>query len=261
MTTAQFLLRVVRPVEFAEMLKRVLGISYSEVRIGSRSYWLDPASNFGDRLLSDGTYEPEFSTAMLALLKPGDVFIDLGANEGYFSLLASEAVGAQGKVFVIEPQARLWPVILRNFALNQQLNCTLLPYAVGEEAGFIEMLLYPSLNTGATTAVPSRRRSLHTRQKASVMPLARMIEAQQITRVAVLKIDIEGFELFALRSLGKHLAAGLIDNLIVEMHPAQLEQLGHSVRDVQQLLERSGYVRSPEQSDALGSNEFWHRKH
>ncbi|NBV21204.1 MAG: FkbM family methyltransferase [Proteobacteria bacterium] len=258
MTLAQFLLRAVRPVELAELLKRLLGISYSEQRIGTRTYWLDPASNFGDRLLSGETYEPEFSAHLVGLLKPGDVFIDLGANEGYFSLLASDAVGASGRVYAIEPQARLWPVILHNFALNQKLNCTLLPYAVGEQEGFIEMLLFPSLNTGATTAVHSRRRFLHTRQKAAVMPLAKMIEARRITRVAALKIDIEGYELFALKSLGRHLAEGLIENLIVEMHPAQLAELGQSVHDVEQLLENSGYVRSGKHGP--GGNEFWHRR-
>lgn len=259
MSIAQLLLQV-RPVELAEILKNILGISYSETRIGSHAYWLDPASDFGNRLLSDGAYEAEFSAAMLGLLKPGDVFIDLGANEGYFSLLASDAVGGRGQVYAIEPQARLWPVILRNFAFNQKLNCTLLPYAVGEKEGFIELMLFPSLNTGASTMVRSRRRSLHARQKAAVMPLAKLIESQQLTQVAAMKIDVEGYELFALRSLGQYLAAGLIDNLIVEMHPAQLAQLGHSVRDVEQLLEHSGYVRSHEHQRGWGSNQFWRCK-
>jgi len=254
MTLAKLLLRI-RPVELAEFLKTMLGISYREVRVGDQCLWLDPASNFGNRVLTYGVYEPDFTSKLLGLLKPGDHFVDLGANEGWFSLLASKVIGSSGRVYVVEPQARLWPVIHQNFILNKQRNYTLIPYAVGENEEFIELALNPSLNTGASTAVVSHRRRHFKRQKVGVLPLAKLMEIYSIPRIDVLKIDIEGFELNALRSLGSRLSDGSIRKILLETHPVQLEQLGQTVHQVFRLLSDSGYV-----ADGAEQLSFWTRR-
>ena len=254
MTIAKLLLNI-RPVELAEVIKAALGISYREVRIGDHNMWIDPASNFGNRVVTDGMYEPDFTSTLLGLLKPGDHFVDLGANEGWFSLLASKVVGPAGRVYVIEPQARLWPVIHQNFILNQRRNYTLIPYAVGEKEGFIELALNPSLNSGASTAVPSRRRKHYRHQKVGVMPLAKLMESYGISTVAVLKVDIEGFELNALRSLGKRLSDGSIHNILLEVHPMQLKQLGQTIEQIVCLLTDSGYKDS-----GAEKHSFWTRR-
>jgi FkbM family methyltransferase len=240
MTLAQLLLRI-RPVELAEILKRALGIDYREVKIGELTLWADPASNFGNRVISDGNYEPEFTASLLKLLRPGSCFVDLGANEGWFSLQASGAVGPEGMVFAIEPQRRLWPVIHQNFILNGRTNYRLIPYAVGQQEGFIDLILHPSLNTGSTTAVSNLRRTLFRRQKTGVLPLEAIMQRFSIPRIDVLKIDIEGFELNALRSLGPRLSDGSVAAILIEYHPAQLKELGQSKEEVVRLLRESGY--------------------
>src|SRR5882757_4618176 len=148
MRFAQLLTRI-RPMELAEFLKKITGIGYEEHTIDGHTWYLDPASNFGNTLLTDRTYEPHVTNALLAVLGPGDVFLDIGANEGWYSVRAADIVGAGGKVFSMEPQARLWPVVLRNFLYNRLHNCTLVPYAVGPIEGFIDIIVYPSMNTGA----------------------------------------------------------------------------------------------------------------
>lgn len=254
MSIPRVLLRI-RPIELAEVLKGILRISYCETRIGSRTFWLDPASNLGNHLLTYGCYDEGTASAIRSLLKPGDTFFDLGANEGYFSLLASEIVGRQGKVYSVEPQARLWPVIIRNFLLNERTNYTLIPYAIGESKGFLDLLLFPSLNHGASSAVRSLRRSFNKVQKAGVMRLDQVLEEFGIEKISVLKVDIEGFELNALRSLGKKLEQGIIENIIVELHPAQLRHLGQSADQVVNLLQASGYEKSN-----LEAVQHWVRK-
>ena len=240
MTLAQFLFRI-RPIELAEMLKCILGISYREVEVGGRTLWLDPASDFGNRLIENGTYERDFTESLLRLLSPGGSFVDLGANEGWFSLVASEAVGPQGMVYVIEPQRRLWPVILQNFILNKRTNYRLIPYAVGPAEGVVEMILHPSLNTGATTAVSDLRRRFFKRQKAAMLPLRRIMELYAIPKIDVLKIDIEGYELNALRSLGPRLGDGSIAAIMIEFHEKQLAALGQSIEEIGLLLKGSGF--------------------
>ncbi len=137
------LLRNVRPMELAALIKWVCRITYRETQIGARTLWLDPGSNFGQILLTQGSYEPAMEAAIRGLLKSGDTFIDVGANEGYFSLVGGEAVGPAGRVIAVEPQARLWPVIIRNLSLNRRHNCTLAPYAVGVQEGTVDLILLP----------------------------------------------------------------------------------------------------------------------
>jgi len=60
-------------------------------------------------------------------LPPGGIFIDLGANEGYFSVIGSKLVGMAGRVLAFEPQSRLQPVINRNSTLNSCDNVEVLP--------------------------------------------------------------------------------------------------------------------------------------
>ena len=253
MNLSSLLIRI-RPVELAELLKGLLGISYREVRVGERTFWLDPASNFGHRLITETFYEPEVTAKILGLLGPGDTFVDLGANEGYFSLLASERVGEGGHVFAIEPQARLWPVIIRNLMLNGRSNYTLVPYAIGDAEGFIEILLNPSLNTGASTAVSSARRRFFKRQKVGILPLEKAFERFRVPEVAVMKVDIEGYELNALRSLGPRLSEGFVRHFLIEVHPGQLGQLGQSPEELRALLMKSGYIL-----EGTGDVEHWRR--
>lgn len=250
MNVATLLLRI-RPVELAEVLKRILRISYREVRVGDRTFWLDPASNFGSRLLAEGCYERDLSSCLAGLLKPGDVFVDLGANEGYFSVLASELVGDAGRVLAVEPQARLWPVILRNAMLNGLTHLTLVPFAVGLSRGFIELALYPSINTGASTAVSSLRRRISRTQRVATLPMDQLLGAYGIRRAKVLKIDIEGFELNALRSMGEGLRDGVVDHILLEVHPEHLRRLRQSEDEVHSLLEQCGYRK-------VYSGEFEH---
>ena len=240
------LLRRVRPIELAALIKWLCRISYRETQIGARTLWLDPGSNFGQILLSNGNYEPATEATIRSLLKPGDTFVDVGANEGYFSLVGGEAVGPAGRVIAVEPQARLWPVIIRNLVLNRLHNCTLAPYAVGVKAGKVDLILYPSINNGATSVVSEARKTFFRRQQAVVMPLASLLNEYGVTSVTVMKIDIEGFELNALQSLGAWLTDGRVKNLLVELHPRQLKELGQSVAQVAELLTRSGYQKVPD---------------
>jgi Met-10+ like-protein len=63
-------------------------------------------------------YEPDVCAALLHLLKPGDTFLDCGANIGYFSILAGHLVGAEGQVIAIEANPMTQPLLDRNLRLN-----------------------------------------------------------------------------------------------------------------------------------------------
>lgn len=231
----------VRPLELAEFLKRLLRIRRQIIEVDGLRVSVDPASNVGSRLLVERSYEPPLTSCVAGLLRPGDTFCDVGANEGWFSLVAARAVGPSGRVIAVEPQARLWPVILDNASLNRFANITLQPFATSADEAEGQMNLYPSVNTGASGLGGSRRRFEQV-QRVSLLPLARLLEGAGVARVNLMKIDVEGFELEALRGAGDHLGS-TIRRLVVEIHPPLLEARGESEEQVRKLLAERGYRR------------------
>jgi len=228
----------IRPVEMAEFLKRLLRVRRYEIDADGMKVWIDPASNFGKRILRDGTYEKEMTAALRSLLSKNAVFVDIGANEGWFSLEAARLAGPKGKVLACEPQERLWPVILKNVALNGLSNVQLIPCAVADRHGDGVINLYPSTNTGSSHIGGTTRRWEKT-QATKLLPLYSILDGIGQT-VDLIKIDVEGYEMEVLRSAGAHLGSS-IRKLVVEVHPGPLKNLGSSAEEVGQYLWDHGY--------------------
>src|SRR5258706_9292479 len=180
----------VRPVELASIIKAVLRIKRKYFLINSNYWYIDPISNFGLRLLNDGYYEPEMENIILNNLNDGDIFIDLGSNEGYFSILASKKVGKNGKVYSIEPQDRLWKIILKNINKNNCYNVSIIPYAMAEKKGEISITLSPSTNTGSSTIVEEKRRKFWKKQTLNCTTLDEIFYLNNLQVIKLMKIDI-----------------------------------------------------------------------
>ena len=108
-------------------------------------------TDFADERVLDVIHEirgenPEYRV-MTALLKEGATFIDVGANFGTFSLLASRLVGPSGKVMAIEPQARLASMIEESLRQSDVSNCEIHAVACGSVVGE-QNLLVPRNDSG-----------------------------------------------------------------------------------------------------------------
>ena len=241
-TIYKLLATKVRPIEFAAFLKRILLIKRSYYNINNNYWFLDPVSNFGFRLLNDNYYEPEMTEQILGALNEGDSFIDLGANEGYFSILASKKVGKEGKVYCIEPQQRLWEVILKNINKNNCYNITLVPFAISDKAEEISISLSPSINTGSSSIVKESRRRLWETQQLFSTTLDDLFLMHEAHAIKLIKIDIEGYEFFALKGAAKLLEKKVIQHILIEFHPDQLKSLGHTAEGIDKFLKGYGYT-------------------
>jgi FkbM family methyltransferase len=214
-----FLLQV-RPQVLASMLKRLLGIRREVVRVhGGFRLWLDPVSNPARFFLFGKPYEPEVSGLIEGLLQPGDVFVDVGANEGVFSVLAGLRVGEGGRVIAVEPQQRLHRVLLRNRSLNGLGSVmTILAMGLGAELGESTLELASDLNTGAS----GRRRVWSIgagRQKMRVAPLDKVVRKLGLETIRLIKVDCEGGEVEVIAGARRTLSAGKVGALLVEYHP------------------------------------------
>ena len=86
-------------------------------------------------------FEPEVENVLRAFLRPGDTFVDIGANIGIFSLLAARIVGPSGRVIAFEPVPITLEKLRANILLNDLQNITVVPAALCDETrrGFIHL--------------------------------------------------------------------------------------------------------------------------
>ena len=138
-------------------------------------------------------YESTLSEIIQSFLKPGMTFVDAGANNGYFSLMASKLVGPTGFVHSFEPSPRNLPRLIENVGLNSLNNISTHNVALGNADGFIDFYL-SSNEDGCDSSVKLD----HYEQKVSVKvtPLDNVLKGKIVDFV---KIDVEGYELEVLQ--------------------------------------------------------------
>lgn len=238
---AALLLRI-RPALLGQWIKRLLRWGRLEVQVADGRFWVDMASNFGFRVTSAEGYEPETKALLSSFLRPGMVFVDLGANEGFFSVVASRLVGMTGKVLAIEPQTRLGPVIWRNLELNNATNVTLAQVAVSAEAGVAEFNLAPDTNSGSSGLTRATRYANPT-QAVRTLTLDAFLQEHNLSKVDVMKIDIEGYEYEAVLGAKELFRSQMVRRVLIEIHGKLLSARGRSPQDITDFLLSCGYER------------------
>jgi FkbM family methyltransferase len=108
-------------------------------------------------ILHFGTWEPNITHVISGILQEGDVFVDVGANIGYHSLLGSKLVGSTGSVVAIEPVPDTFAMLLDNLRLNSCSNVRAVNVAVSDCPHKMPLYsLFGDFNCGAVTSVASR---------------------------------------------------------------------------------------------------------
>lgn len=238
----QFLMRV-RPAPLAAFIKRLLCIRRCELTTPEGTFWVDPVSDIGQRIWRVGSYEPESSALLGRLLKPGDTFLDIGANEGCLCVAAARLVGPTGRVIAVEPQSRLQEVLERNFALNR-CRAEILRFAVSDHAGSAELHLSPEVNNSASGLAAHTRYRLPT-QTVPLVTLSQLFEHLSLPDSVIVKMDIEGFEHEAILGSSELFRTGRIPAILLELHPPYIAQRGLDPEAVPRFLASCGYEHLP----------------
>jgi FkbM family methyltransferase len=233
----------IRPQVLAEPLYRLL-TPYERRRLiewrGLRLF-VDPFSHLGRNLVLHDEYENEQCELLRQMLPAGGTFIDIGANEGFFSSLAAKAVGPSGLVIAVEPQSRLRDVLEINLSLNGSGNFRIHNAAISDvDRATIAMSLTPISNTGATSAVRRYRWSRKT-ETVPTRTVDALIAEYKLDKIDLMKIDVEGFELEVVKSAGQALARRQIKTLAVDYHNGILQARGVSVETIHRRIVECGY--------------------
>ncbi len=148
------------------------------VGAGEHGYWL-------------GSYELNKRLAFERLVEPGSVVYDIGANVGYFSLLASVLAGPKGQVTAFEPLPRNIRYLMRHVQINHLENVRVIEAAVSDHDGDAAFNLGPSSAMGHLASEGEL--------KVRMVSLDVLLAEGQLDPPDVIKLDVEGAEYAALR--------------------------------------------------------------
>ena len=212
-------------------------------------FYADSLSQLGGTLLSEGHYEQSTEQLLRSHLRPGDAFLDIGANEGYFTTVGASLVGDTGYVAAVEPQSRLAEIITINLALNK-VKATLFQGALGGDPGQQADLFYsPSLNTGYSSLV---EKPVMTRKKEAVpfVDPSSLLGSRSFFSLA--KIDVEGFEAEVIQSLMPLLQQGLIHCMLLDYHADVLARRNINPTDIENSIFSTGMTLLSSESGYTG---------
>ena len=191
--------------------------------------WVDLGDMFVSHNCIRGDYEPIETKYLQSVLKRGMSFADIGANIGWFTLLAASIVGKEGRVFSIEPRTNTFNHLKRSIADNEFSDrCEAHNVALGAKAGEWNIgWSEKTLNPGGTWSVPNAgleenfRKTGHQLQRTKVTTLDDVIGER---RIDVIKIDIEGAEPLAMKGAVKVLARNR-PVILSEINPGPMQQV------------------------------------
>lgn len=223
---------------FLPMLRK--GGSLMGERVVSTHYGFRYKADLGDWLgqyvYLTGVYEPPTAHVISTMLSPGDTFIDVGANSGFFTLLASSQVGPTGRVLSFEPLPSMRSRIKENLSLNGMENVTLYGVALSNTVGEVNFYEGPQGHKGISSMRPISEAS--TILQVPTIPLDDL--ADKVQSVKLIKIDVEGAEQLVIQGMA-NLIAQHHPNLIIEITDQYLKPFGHNAQGLSDSLCSLGY--------------------
>jgi len=187
-----------------------------------------------ETLLLESIWEPKTTHYLCDSLAPGQVFLDVGANAGYFSLLASRRVGEAGKVFAIEPNPVMVNQLRQNVQRSRLTNIAIVEAACSDSVDVRDLYVGNPYNTGNSSL--SRDNLAWAKSvKVTCTTVDLLVEKYGLDRLDLVKVDVEGAELQVLRGMSTTLKR-LRPRIIVELVPSLLEGFSTTIAAINDYL-------------------------
>lgn len=227
----------------------------------------DPEQN---RLYFYGEYDERREADLISrVLDPGEVFWDVGANIGFFTLLAAARLHHTGLVVALEPAPSAWQQLNHNLSLNPFRNIVSLAVAASDREGTATLYFAPRGADGGANlygALPKQSGSA----TVPTLPLDTLREREGLPYPHFLKVDVEGAEYATLRGARDILASGR-PLLLVELKNERMQAGGWTGEELATYLREFGYRPAglyrgrwralSEVKEAKGRNIFWWQAH
>jgi FkbM family methyltransferase len=218
---------------------------------------LDLSDYVGFRIWERGHWERHVIRTICDHLRPGSVFVDVGAHCGYYSAVVAHAFRDNVRVVAFEPNVRVSRLLRESIELNGLKNLTLDERAISDHEGPLEFYVEPEVNTGQSGFL--RRRGAQRRMTVQGVALGRALREHGVDHVDMLKLDVEGAEAVILPNvLESSLSVGAI---VLELHSDAIASLGSDAMELIALLRNNGYDVAELAPDGLRSLRPHHLHH
>jgi FkbM family methyltransferase len=216
------------------MMKTMASNNPLRTKVHGLSMYIYPTTADGRAYLL-GTFEPYTTELFRRVIEPGMTVLDIGAQFGYYSLLAAKQ-GA-GKVYAFEPVPVNFELLQRNIHMNDFTDIIHpVQRAVGAKQGLVTMFVYE----GSDSHSMYRHPLVSVREKISVecIPLDEFLGLEAVD---VIKMDIEGHEPYALQGMKQTIASSNKLILFAELAPEYLRRAGAEPKDYLAQLSTLGF--------------------
>ena len=203
-------------------------------------------SNQVERDSANGTYERDYAQCFASTLRSGDTVIDVGAHVGYFTLLASEAVGESGEVYAFEPNPIYYSKLVRNLAANQVKNVRAFEFGLSDVEERLNLRVPRTNPAEGSIARKASSEALYGLDYAVDSVPIRLTTFDAICRnsglgkIDLVKIDAEGAELKILKGMTV-LKTQRDVSVFIEINPTLLRLLDSNLVELIHLLVEYGF--------------------
>ncbi len=192
-----------------------------------------------ETLYTTGMWEKNETRVFKKLLRSGMVVLDIGANVGYYTLLAAEAVGASGRVYAFEPEPSRFRLLEKNIQANGLKNVSPVSKAISNKTGTARLYLNPRKNPADHRLFDS---SDH--RESIDVETTRIDDffKDQVRPIHVIKMDIQGSEVAALEGMRETIRRNKELVIITEFWPEGLRKGGFSPSEFLGTLVAEGFA-------------------
>jgi len=186
----------------------------------------------GKTISETETFEPHVANLAERMLAPGDVYLDLGANIGFHTLTAAHKVGPEGRCIAIELNPENCALLRASCRANGFRHVEVIERAAAEQAGMLSFFQTPGTGNGALVSDVIRARmsdapEFYGDRERAVQAVAVDDIVGEEDRVNLIKMDIEGAELKAIKGM-RRLLSRQRPPMIFEFFPDLLRDIGQS---------------------------------
>jgi FkbM family methyltransferase len=208
--------------------------------LGGSTFICDLQDTISREVCFTGRYEPQETQLAMRVLGPGKIAVDVGANWGYFTLVCAHLVGPSGRVLALEPHPRLSSMLTENAAANALMQVEVLKLAAGAQSGARRFVDFDE-HAGNWGLARAAQQSEASDFECESVALDALLDTRGLSTIDLIKIDIEGGEVDAIRGMTEGLQRHRNKYVLLECHPAELAGLGATLDQCVDPFVRAGY--------------------
>lgn len=239
-----YFLNALRPINFRGKTRLLDAIGPSSgtrrMRIFDSVFELDLV-DFIQRRIYLGTFEPEETRLVQKYARPGMTFVDVGANVGYYTALASQLVGSGGRVVAFEPSPYAFERLQSMVRANSLKQTTAVHAGLSDQPGAAKLYLGIGSHNHTPTMVAHENTTV---MDVKVVTLDDEADRLGVERIDLIKIDVEGHEASVLAGAKRLLREGRIKAVLCEFNEHWLCESGSSTRHLESVLQEAGFRES-----------------